>query len=871
MLADVFKHDASPRARSHGWARRLSIGLASVLIGGAALSAQVVDAAPSTPPAPGINGHHGPHIMPFGLTPSPVHGIGDGPTLKLPGGVAGLGAPEIAPSGAHLVYNGGRVVNNVLVVQVIWGSGSYLPQTTSNASPSLATFFQAVASSNYMDWLDSEYNTINSSFNGTKTNQHIGRGGFQQQVTITPSAAANGSVVDDSAIQAEMTAQINAGHLPAPASDASGNPSTLYALFFRHGQTITQGGSQSLVPGGFCAYHGTVAASGSLGEYYYSVLPDLVGVTGCGVGTDFQNTTSVQSHELVETLTDAEVGLATNAAGPPLAWYDSTNGEIGDICNAQQGTFGPVNGQTYTLQYEFSNAQNNCILPAYQAQNSNFSIATSPASVSVTAGSGASSTVTTSITSGSAQTVSLSVSGAPAGVTASLSPSSVTSGGSATLSISTNTNTVTGGYVLTVTGTAGTVSHSATVNLTVNSATGNDFSVTPSPASVSIAAGANGSTTINTATTSGSAQTVGLSVSGAPTGVTAFLSPTSVSSGQSSTLSITTTSNAAAGTYSLTVTGTGSSATHSASVILNVSGGTGGGGISNGGFETGNLGGWTASGASESVVSSGCHGGTFCAQLGSSSPTNGDSTIAQTFVAPSGATGISLWYKETCPDTVTYDWALATLADNTAGTTATLLSKICTTNSWTNLTSSVTAGHSYTLTLTSHDDNYGADPTFTLFDDVALTSAAPPAAGITNGGFEAGFTGWTSSGASATVVSSGCHGGAFCARLGSTNPTNGDSNLVQTFAVPSGKSQLSLWYKMACPDTVTYDWATVTLKNNATNATTTVLAKVCTTNSWTNITASVAAGTSYTLTLTSHDDNYSADPTFTLYDDVTLN
>ena len=40
---------------------------------------------------------------------------------------------------------------------------------------------------------------------------------------------------------------------------------------------------------------------------------------------------------MIETVTDAEVGMAS-AFGPPLAWYDTTNGEIGDICNAQQGT-----------------------------------------------------------------------------------------------------------------------------------------------------------------------------------------------------------------------------------------------------------------------------------------------------------------------------------------------------------------------------------------------------------------------------------------------------------------------------------------------------------------------------------------------------
>jgi serine protease len=62
-----------------------------------------------------------------------------------------------------------------------------------------------------------------------------------------------------------------------------------------------------------------------------------------------------------------------------------------------------------------------------------------------------------------------------------------------------------------------------------------------------------------------------------------------------------------------------------------------------------------------------------------------------------------------------------TLKDNTAGTTQTLVAKTCAAvYRWTNVTASVTAGHSYTLTLTSHDDNYSFDPTYTLFDDVIL-------------------------------------------------------------------------------------------------------------------------------------------------------
>ena len=53
------------------------------------------------------------------------------------------------------------------------------------------------------------------------------------------------------------------------------------------------------------------------------------------------------------------MGIAT-VFGPPLAWYDLTNGEIGDICNGQQASY-VANGTTYTIQLEFSNSANNCV------------------------------------------------------------------------------------------------------------------------------------------------------------------------------------------------------------------------------------------------------------------------------------------------------------------------------------------------------------------------------------------------------------------------------------------------------------------------------------------------------------------------------
>ncbi|KAA2265372.1 hypothetical protein F0L68_04715 [Solihabitans fulvus] len=150
-------------------------------------------------------------------------------------------------------------------------------------------------------------------------------------------------------------------------------------------------------------------------------------------------------------------------------------------------------------------------------------------------------------------------------------------------------------------------------------------------------------------------------------------------------------------------------------------------------------------------------------------------------------------------------------------------------------------------------------------------TAAPRASAITNGDFETGnLTGWTSTGTTA-VVNSGAHGGTYAARVGSTSP-GGASSIAQTFTAPTGATQLSFYYNVFCPDTVTYDWATATLKDNTTGTTTTPLGRTCVNGSgWRQVTATVTAGHGYTLTLANRDDNYPGDPTYTLYDDVTVN
>ncbi|MGW0213251.1 S8 family peptidase [Micromonospora chokoriensis] len=96
-----------------------------------------------------------------------------------------------------------------------------------------------------------------------------------------------------------------------------------------------------------------------------------------------------------------------------------------------------------------------------------FSVSVSPTSGSTAPGGSLTATVGTATTAGSAQSVSLSASGLPAGATASFSPSTVTSGGSSTLTIATSASTPAGTYPVTVTGSGAAGTRTATYTLTV--------------------------------------------------------------------------------------------------------------------------------------------------------------------------------------------------------------------------------------------------------------------------------------------------------------------------------------------------------------------------------------------------------------------
>ncbi|GAB3815203.1 M4 family metallopeptidase [Micromonospora zhanjiangensis] len=179
--------------------------------------------------------------------------------------------------------------------------------------------------------------------------------------------------------------------------------------------------------------------------------------------------------------------------------------------------------------------------------------------------------------------------------------------------------------------------------------TGNDFSVSASPTSGSTSQGGSVSTTVATAVTSGTAQTVTLSAGGLPAGATATFNPTSVTAGGSATLTITTAASTPTGTYTVTVTGTGASATHTASYTLTVTG-TGGGCTSPGqklgnpGFESGTSP-WTGStGTIGSFSGQPAHSGSRVSYLNGYGYSASES-IAQSVSLPAGCAAytFSFW------------------------------------------------------------------------------------------------------------------------------------------------------------------------------------------------------------------------------------
>jgi hypothetical protein len=271
-----------------------------------------------------------------------------------------------------------------------------------------------------------------------------------------------------------------------------------------------------------------------------------------------------------------------------------TVGALGCLNGSQSGEPSGVEGFNAIIGYDLATGWGTPDGPATIAAlaptsttNPYFTLSASPSTLPLTpGGADQNSAISLTAENGFTGTVTLSANilGAPAGVTASFNPASISGSETSTLTVSTTSGSPSGTLMLVVTGTSsgGIQTQPAFVTLALP-----DFylSVTPSPTypgqpnDIYINQGATAASTVTVNSQNNFSGTVNLSVNSLPSGVTGSFSP--ASTGSTSTLTLTASSTATTvGSDYLTVSGTSGAVAplNAPYTILSVSAATGTGG-----------------------------------------------------------------------------------------------------------------------------------------------------------------------------------------------------------------------------------------------------------------------------------------------------
>ncbi len=243
-----------------------------------------------------------------------------------------------------------------------------------------------------------------------------------------------------------------------------------------------------------------------------------------------------------------------------------------DITSGNNGTNSAVTGFDLVTGWGSPKAALITALAGGSSGTPAFTISASPGSGTIPQGITGKSILTTSVSGGFNSAISLSVSGAPTGMTTSftVNPIPAPGSGSSSLYMTVGPSVAPGTYTLTVTASGGGITHTTTVKITVTVRP--SFTITVSPSSGYLYPNISGHVTVTTAVFSGFNSAIALTATGVPSGVTYSFSPASIAApgSGSSRLNLAAGPSVALGSYRITITGAGGGQTRSTYLTLQI-------------------------------------------------------------------------------------------------------------------------------------------------------------------------------------------------------------------------------------------------------------------------------------------------------------
>jgi hypothetical protein len=353
-------------------------------------------------------------------------------------------------------------------------------------------------------------------------------------IAVTPENGFNGAVsLNLSELPAGVTASFSAGNagtgtfvFHAAASAAPGTSTITLTGTSGNLQSITTINLTVTAASGFAL----IASPASL-----SLAPGASGASNIEVSDQgaFNGAVTFSIQGLPAGVT-ARFGSASSTHATTLAFSVGSGATSGTSAVTVVGTAGALTSQT-TIQLAIVAPQS-------------FTLSASPASLSIMLGASGSSAISINPENGFSGAVTFTAAGLPAGVTAAFSSAA---SDHATVTFSASGTASTGSTLVTIIGASGGLAARTTIALTI--ARPQAFTLSASPATVSIAQGSSGSSTLTLITENELSGTVTVGISGLPSGVTGSFS--TGGNPASCVLTLNVTDAAVVGESKITVTG----------------------------------------------------------------------------------------------------------------------------------------------------------------------------------------------------------------------------------------------------------------------------------------------------------------------------